>query len=363
MRLFRGIFFVLCMIGGGILGGSTIPAGLHAAYTRLNPGAISPPDFTTPLPTAAAVVFGAIIVGLLGMMGFSLFDKASTRWRVMDQSQRVTVFVAILVGVGISIPFHMLTFNFGPLAVGGSMLLMVVLVMLSYSTLKSMEDNLPWMRGAGVRKSNIKIFDTNVIIDGRIYDVAKSGFLEGKIYIPDFVLKELQMVADSHEPTRRQRGRRGLDLLQNLRSNFEIEVGTHDKHAGDEKEPVDSRLVKLAKATGACLVTNDYNLNKVAAVQGVSVLNVNDLAMAMRPQFLPMDTITVQVEREGSQPGQGVGFLDDGTMIVIEDGADSLGERIEVKVSQIHQSAAGRMIFATHNCDNDVDADRKNNKT
>jgi uncharacterized protein YacL len=209
-----------------------------------------------------------------------------------------------------------------------------------------MQEAMPWSSGIA-RNSRLRVIDTSVVIDGRIYEVCKAGFLDGKFYIPQFVINELQAIADSHDPNRRQRGRRGLDLLKHLQASFEVEVGTQDRLAGDASDPVDTRLIQLAKELGASLVTNDFNLNKVAQVHGVRVLNINDLAMAMRPVFLPGDTMWVQIERPGSQQGQGVGYLEDGTMIVVEHGEEHLGERAEVHVTQIHQSAAGRMIFAT----------------
>ncbi|RMG22789.1 MAG: TRAM domain-containing protein, partial [Armatimonadetes bacterium] len=190
-----------------------------------------------------------------------------------------------------------------------------------------------------------KIFDTNVIIDGRIGEVVRTGFVDGKIYIPQFVINELQKVADSADPNKRQRGRRGLDMLKILRADHEVEIGTLD-HLAPDNGSVDERLVALARALGAKLVTNDFNLNKVAQVHGVQVLNVNDLALSLRPIFLPGDTLEVIVERPGSQPGQGVGFLEDGTMVVIEQAAELVGSKVEARVTQIHQSAAGRMIFA-----------------
>jgi uncharacterized protein YacL len=353
LKFFKVAFVVAFMLAGAVIAEITIPTGMQRIYLLLDRAPLEPgsplPNYSSPLQIVAIAVFGAVTMGMVGLLLLTWVSRIVARWSVMTQAERTTFFVSIIVGVGLSIPFHMLTFSFGPYAVMGSILLMIALIGIGYSALKSMEESMPWSRIPGKGKSNIKVFDTSVIIDGRIYDVAKSGFLEGKLYIPDFVLKELQSIADSYDATKRQRGRRGLDMLRNLQHDFEIEIGTQDRHAGAESEPVDSRLVKLAKALGASLVTNDFNLNKVAQVHGVKVLNVNDLAVSIRPQYVPNDVLHVLVEREGSQPGQGVGFLDDGTMVVIEDGNYYIGERIDAKVTQVHQSTAGRMIFATVN--------------
>jgi uncharacterized protein YacL len=198
-----------------------------------------------------------------------------------------------------------------------------------------------------MRRTNLKVFDTSVIIDGRFYDVCRAGFLEGRFYVPQFVVEELQHIADSHEPNRRQRGRRGLDMLSNLQNTYDVVVGIEDRLGGNSEDPVDSRLVALAKALGASLITNDFNLSKVARLQDVPVMNLNDLAMALRPVFLPGDNVTVEIEKVGSQAGQGIGYLDDGTMLVVENGEYHIGERIDAHVTQVHQSAAGRMIFGT----------------
>ncbi|MEO7453797.1 MAG: TRAM domain-containing protein, partial [Fimbriimonadales bacterium] len=146
---------------------------------------------------------------------------------------------------------------------------------------------------------------------------------------------------------RRQRGRRGLDMLKNLQNSYDVIVGLEDRLAGNPTDPVDSRLVTLAKALGASLVTNDFNLSKVASLQNVPIMNLNDLAMCLRPVFLPGDSVNVEIEKAGSQSGQGIGYLDDGTMIVVENGEYHIGERMEAHVTQVHQSTAGRMIFAT----------------
>ena len=332
------------MIAGGIIAPTTIPLGLTSAYELF--GRTATPDFGAPFAIVAHAVFGVIALGLITLTLTTGAERAVARWSVMSNAEKLTLFASVIVGVGISIPFHMLFFTFGAWAVTGGFFLTLVLIVMSRAILAGMEDVLPWSRAGGRRRSRIKIFDTNVIIDGRIYEVAKSGFIEGKLYIPGFVLQELQLVADSHDANKRQRGRRGLDMLKNLQHDFEIEIGTQDGLAGSSRDPVDTRLVRLAKALGATILTNDFNLNKVAQVHGVSVLNLNDLAMAMRPQFLPTDELSVEVVREGSQPGQGVAYLEDGTMVVIECGAAHIGRRITVRVVQIHQSTAGRMVFA-----------------
>ncbi len=190
-----------------------------------------------------------------------------------------------------------------------------------------------------------KILDTSVIIDGRIADICKTGFIEGTLVIPEFVLEELQHIADSSDLLKRNRGRRGLDILNKIQKELDVRVLIYE---GDFEEigEVDSKLVKLAKALRGKVVTNDFNLNKVCELQGVSVLNINDLANAVKPVVLPGEEIVVQVIKDGKEHGQGVAYLDDGTMIVVEGGRDYIGTTMEVLVTSVLQTSAGRMIFA-----------------
>jgi uncharacterized protein YacL len=197
----------------------------------------------------------------------------------------------------------------------------------------------------GPRYEEHKILDTSVIIDGRIADICKTGFIEGTLVIPEFVLEELQHIADSSDLLKRNRGRRGLDILNKIQKELDVKVLIHED-VGDEPGEVDSKLVKLAKAMRGKVVTNDFNLNKVCELQGVSVLNINDLANAVKPVVLPGEEIFVQVIKDGKEHGQGVAYLDDGTMIVVEGGRDFIGTTMEVLVTSVLQTSAGRMIFA-----------------
>lgn len=190
-----------------------------------------------------------------------------------------------------------------------------------------------------------KILDTSVIIDGRIADICKTGFVEGPLVIPEFVLEELQKIADSSDSLKRNRGRRGLDILNRIQKELEIEVIIHEKDFEDIVE-VDSKLLKLAQFIKGKVVTNDYNLNKVAEFHGVEVLNINELANAIKPVVLPGEEMIVQVIKDGKESGQGVAYLDDGTMIVVDGGKKHIGDTIDVLVTSVLQTAAGRMIFA-----------------
>lgn len=192
---------------------------------------------------------------------------------------------------------------------------------------------------------NYKILDTSVIIDGRIADIVKTGFIEGVLLIPSFVLEELRHIADSSDLLKRNRGRRGLDILNQISKETVIKVHIHEQDFDDINE-VDSKLVRLGQVLSAPLLTNDYNLNKVAELQGVKVLNINELANALKPIVLPGEEMLVQVMKEGKEPGQGVAYLDDGTMIVVDTGRRYLGQTVLVLVTSVLQTAAGRMIFA-----------------
>ena len=190
-----------------------------------------------------------------------------------------------------------------------------------------------------------KILDTSVIIDGRIADICQTGFLEGVIVIPQFVLEELQHIADSSDVLKRNRGRRGLDILNRIQKELAIQVNIYEGDF-DEIQEVDSKLVKLAKLKTGVVVTNDFNLNKVCELQGVAVLNINDLANAVKPVVLPGEELSIQVIKDGKEHNQGIAYLDDGTMIVVEEGRDYIGKRIDVLVTSVLQTSAGRMIFA-----------------
>jgi uncharacterized protein YacL len=190
----------------------------------------------------------------------------------------------------------------------------------------------------------MKLLDTSVLIDGRIADICDAQFMEGVLGVPQFVLHELQMVADSSDPLKRQRGRRGLEVLQRIQKMPQVEVRILDAdfpQAGD----VDHKLVELARRTGAKIVTNDFNLNKVATVQGFSVLNVNQLAHALKPAVLPGEPMRVLILREGKEPNQGVAYLDDGTMVVVDGARRLINKSVDIIVTSVHQTTAGKMIF------------------
>ena len=190
-----------------------------------------------------------------------------------------------------------------------------------------------------------KLLDTNVIIDGRVADIYRSGFLEGPIIVPVFVLEELQKIADSSDILKRNRGRRGLDILNHMRKNSKDDVIIVTNDFEDISE-VDYKLVKLAREKNYKIVTNDYNLNKVAELQGVAVLNINDLAIAVKPAVIPGEQIFVQLVKSGKEEGQGVAYLEDGTMIVVENGSQCIGKEVPVIITSVLQTSAGKMIFA-----------------
>ena len=192
-----------------------------------------------------------------------------------------------------------------------------------------------------------KILDTSVIIDGRIVDIIRTGFLEGEVVIPDFVLVELRHIADSSDSLKRVRGRRGLDILNKIQTEYGIAIyDTGNDKSLEEIPEVDVKLLKLAQKEKGCVVTNDFNLNKVATVQGINVLNINDLANALKPVVLPGESLTVFLVKEGKEENQAVAYLDDGTMIVVEGGKKLIGKNVNTTVTSVLQTSAGRMIFA-----------------
>jgi uncharacterized protein YacL len=300
---------------------------------------------------AISFALAAMLAG--GVIGSSVFRRLVVFTDSLQQMAAIDK-LAVLVGAIVGGIFTLLTALFtqhielvGPiltLLCGIGWIYLGILVVMSMKGLLR-----PLVKGSGEEEagstSGYKILDTNVIIDGRVADVCKAGFLDGTIYVPGFVLDELQMIADSADPLKRRRGRRGLDILNQMQRNMKLLVRSHDTLASDEAEPVDVKLVRLAKDLGASIVTNDYNLNKVAALQGVRVLNVNELANAVKPIALPGEELRIRIVKEGKEHNQGVGFLDDGTMVVVENGKEHIGQTVEAVVTSHHQTVAGKMIF------------------
>ncbi|MFH0913109.1 MAG: PIN domain-containing protein [Candidatus Omnitrophota bacterium] len=204
---------------------------------------------------------------------------------------------------------------------------------------------IPYVR---LRRQNqteeLTLLDTSVIIDGRIVDICKTKFLENKIVIPKFILNELQQIADSTDPIKRQRGRRGLEILHTLQKEMGQDITIHEEELPDVKE-VDAKLVKLAKLLEAKILTVDFNLNRVASLQGIKVLNINELANALKPVVFPGEQMQIKLLKEGKEHNQAVGYLDDGTMVVVEDARKLLGQDVKVVVTSVLQTQAGRMIF------------------
>jgi uncharacterized protein YacL len=233
-----------------------------------------------------------------------------------------------------------------------SSVFMILLCYICVSTLLQTKDDfrfiIPYVEfSREVKGARPLVLDTSVVIDGRIADVAETRVIDQPMVVPRFVLQELQSIADSSDKLRRNRGRRGLDILNRLQKSPGIEVRIHDGEIPELAgiREVDQRLVTLAKHLGGKVVTNDYNLNKIAKLQGVDVINLNDLANAMKPIVLPGENLQVKLIKKGEEQGQGVGYLDDGTMVVAEQGSYHLGESVRLTVTSVLQTSAGRMIF------------------
>jgi uncharacterized protein YacL len=207
-----------------------------------------------------------------------------------------------------------------------------------------------WGRGNNGEKSEYVLLDTSVIIDGRIEYVSQTGFIEGTLLVPRFVLNEIQAVADSQDALRRNRGRRGLEILNKLQKNTKIALEITDMDT-DDSDDVDSKLIHLASKLKCPIATNDYNLNRVASLQGVKILNINELANAVKTLILPGETIKIRIIQEGKELGQGVGYLDDGTMVVVDNGRRYINHTLDVTVTRVLQTDKGRMMFATLNGD------------
>ncbi|MBL4930271.1 MULTISPECIES: PIN/TRAM domain-containing protein [Clostridium] len=263
----------------------------------------------------------------------------------------VGAIIVLIITTLISLPLNKLYPIIGPIMF--TMVNIIAAVIGADVSIKKKEDItnllLSIKRGTKEKKSKVKgiakVLDTSVIIDGRIFDICQTGFVEGPLVIPSFVLDELRHISDSSDSLKRNRGRRGLDILNKIQKELAIEVEIWE---GDFPEiaEVDSKLLKLAQKLNGKVVTNDYNLNKVAEFQGVPVLNINELANAIKPVVIPGEEMRIQVIKDGKESGQGVAYLDDGTMIVVEGGRRFIGEELDVVVTSVLQTAAGRMIFA-----------------
>jgi uncharacterized protein YacL len=267
-------------------------------------------------------------------------------------SALIGLVVGLIIAALVAFPLSLLPAPFGQLLPFLGLLIfsyigVAVFVMRRNDIFGILRSRFPTMAEEGglVRGDRNVLLDTSVIIDGRISDIARTGFIAGVMLVPSFVLNELQHIADSSDNLRRQRGRRGLDILNRLQKDSSIPLRITDIDV-DGVRDVDDKLVILAKQLKAPILTNDYNLNRVAELQGVPVLNINELANAVKAVYLPGETMEVKVIQEGKEAGQGVGYLEDGTMVVVEEGKDQIDRTITVLVTEVLQTAAGRMIFA-----------------
>ncbi|MEO9170512.1 MAG: PIN domain-containing protein [Candidatus Baltobacteraceae bacterium] len=346
--MLRSVFAVVFAATGFLLG--------REAYLNL----LSPHFASERMQLAFLIlspVVGAVVGVLLAPLAQTFFEdelnQVESAIERLAPAEIAGGAIGLIVGLGIALLIKSVLFEFSSIAgrAGSYVAIVVYLIVAAFfaylgARVGSKTNMLPLLgarppNGSGVQK----IVDTSVIVDGRIVEIVQSGFLEGPLVVPRFVLRELHAIADSVDPLKRTRGRRGLDVLGRLQELSTLDITDRDYDdlpAGS----VDQKLVRLAQELKGRLLTNDYNLNRVAHVEGVEVLNINELANAVKPVVLPGEELHVQVLREGKEPNQGVGYLDDGTMIVVEQGRRLIGEATDVIVTSVLQTVAGRLIFA-----------------
>lgn len=365
VRTILRVLFVILFFGAGI--------GLGYYYL---PDKLAGFVLNTPAAHYGAIAVVAVICGFIGVIlapGIVELLIRITAW-LEQRLNRMSIQEIVGGSIGLIIGLIIATLlgsaiSWVPLV--GRVLQTIITVMFGYLGvslgMKRKEELLGFLPRFGKDKPTktevkqpdlYKILDTSVIIDGRVADICKSGFIEGTLIIPGFVLEELRHIADSSDLLKRNRGRRGLDILNKIRKELDVMVQIYEQDF-DEISEVDSKLVKLAQVLGGMILTNDYNLNKVAELQGVKVLNINELANAVKPVVLPGEEMTVQVIKDGKEAGQGVAYLDDGTMIVVDSGRKFIGLTISVVVTSVLQTAAGRMIFAKPKAGDKKSADQE----
>ncbi|MBC8061857.1 MAG: PIN/TRAM domain-containing protein [Clostridiaceae bacterium] len=306
------------------------------------------------------ILFGLIMLLISPWINsgiFKVMDRLEKSIQALSANEMIFGVAGAIVGLIISSFFVNIVARINIVGTGVALLISIFMAFFGADIaikkkeeLLNMFSNLKRMNGRDKKNKNIsrgdpKVLDTSVIIDGRIFDICQTGFIEGALVIPNFVLEELRHIADSSDALKRNRGRRGLDILNKIQNELNIEVQITEKDFPEIAE-VDSKLLKLAQVLNGKVITNDYNLNKVAKFQGVPVLNINELANAVKPVVLPGEEMTIQIIKDGKESGQGIAYLDDGTMIVVEGARRRIGEIMDVVVTSVLQTAAGRMIFA-----------------
>lgn len=331
VNIIRGFFALACIIMGGLWGYYLAEqANNQSFFTWVMLGGFS------------GALVSLLVVALLYFITQELYERIAPAL--------ISIVLAMIVGYFIG---QYILFWYPEADVGLRVFVVVSLVlvcgfagiMLGLTRASNWESLISAVQRQGGDHSSIKLVDTSVLIDGRILDITRSGFIEGTLLIPRFILQELQHIADSSDVLRRAKGRRGLDILKELQApETELHIEIIDDDPIDVRE-VDSKLVKLASTYSARILTTDFNLNKVAQIEGITVLNINDLANALKPAVLPDEAMVVKVIKEGKESNQGVGYLDDGTMIVVDGGREYLGRTVTAVVTSVLQTAAGRMIF------------------
>ncbi|MFH1855811.1 MAG: PIN domain-containing protein [Candidatus Omnitrophota bacterium] len=322
------IFFVLASIVVGYEIGSLLPEG-QQGYVPF---------------------FGAAM-GAAGAVFIILFEMSTRKVSVKGLSSAVfgLILGLIMAQLIISLSFQFITLDETTKSAIAMILTLIFVYLGMLLAIRGRDEFsliIPYVKLSRQDKSEeIIVLDTSVIIDGRIADICKTKFIEGKLIVPRFVLKELQQVADSEDSLKRNRGRRGLDVLNKIQKSAKADVKIHEQDFPEIQE-VDAKLVRLAKMLEAKILTNDYNLNKIAELQGITVLNINELANALKPVMIPGEDMSIKLLKEGKEFNQAVGYLNDGTMVVVDNSKHLLGKTVSVVVSSVLQTAAGKMIFA-----------------
>ncbi|MCE5322673.1 TRAM domain-containing protein [bacterium] len=308
---------------------------------------------------AVFIVAGALLGFALERFAFLQIKSTKSKWDIMAPQEKIGAVSGLVLGLLLTLLLRSIL----PIPSWVNIIIAALLCYMSMVALESLMEqvrfyfpgSMPASKSSSHINSRPKILDTNVIIDGRIADIARAGFVEGPVYVPKFVLEELQQIADSSDSLKRARGRRGLDILNQMQKEMELHIPEFS--SVDPNDEVDARLVVAAREVHGAIVTNDYNLNRVAELQGVDVLNINELANALKPVVLPGEEMRVTIIREGKEKDQGIGYLDDGTMIVVEGGRKLIGETLDVSVTSVLQTVQGKMIFGKSKENSDQESD------